>query len=240
MLIGHYAPALVLQRVRPSIPLWVLFVATQAVDVLWGIFVLTGVEHARIVPGFTESNPLDLYDMPYSHGLLATVVWSVGFALLWRAFRPPQRRGVEALIVGLAVASHFALDLVVHVPDLPVVSTHGMKWGFGLWRHRELAVLVECAIFVVAALIWSQPRANRGLRASIVLSAMTALLVASYYIPPPPTPAMMIISGLAIYAACALAAWWAMPAAALPRTPDRTLARVRSDHTAASTQRARN
>jgi hypothetical protein len=237
MLIGHYAPALVLQRVRPSIPLWVLFVATQAVDVLWGTFVLTGVEHARIVPGFTESNPLDLYDMPYSHGLLATLLWSVGFALLWRAFQPRRN---EPVIVGLAVLSHFVLDLIVHVPDLPVVWTHGAKWGFGLWRHRELAVLVECAIFVVAALIWSQPRANRGPRTTIVLGAMTALLLASYYIPPPPTPAMMGVTGLAIYAACALAAWWAMPAAALPRTPDRTLARVRSDRDIASTQGARN
>ena len=70
MLIGHYAPALVLHRVRPSIPLWVLFLATQALDVLWGLFVLTGVEHVRMVPGFTESNSLDLYDMPYSHSVV--------------------------------------------------------------------------------------------------------------------------------------------------------------------------
>jgi hypothetical protein len=38
-----------LGRLRPAIPLWALFIATQAVDVLWGVFVLTGVEHARIV-----------------------------------------------------------------------------------------------------------------------------------------------------------------------------------------------
>jgi hypothetical protein len=116
-----------------------------------GLFVLTGVEHVRIVPGFTESNPLDLYDMPYSHGLLATVVWSVGLALVWRALRSSQAHRGEALIVGLAVASHFVLDLVVHVPDLPVVGTHGTMWGFGLWRHRELALMVEGGLFVLAA-----------------------------------------------------------------------------------------
>ena len=127
MLIGHYAPALVLQRVRPSIPLWVLFVATQAVDIAWGLFVLTGVEHVRVVPGFTESNSLDLYDMPYSHGLVATIAWSVGLALVWRALRHTQAQRGEALILGLAVASHFVLDLVVHVPDLPLVGTHGWR-----------------------------------------------------------------------------------------------------------------
>lgn len=208
MFIGHYAPALALHRARPSVPLWVLFVAAQAVDVIWGVFVLTGVEHARMVPGFTSSNSLDLYDMPYSHGLLATVVWSVGLALLWRAFRPPQRRGGEALIVGLAVASHFLLDLVVHVPDLPVVGTDGPKWGLGLWRHREVALLVECAIFVVAALVWRQAREIRTPRSAIVFGAMTAFLVASYYLPAPPMPAAMAVSGLGTYAACALSAWW--------------------------------
>jgi membrane-bound metal-dependent hydrolase YbcI (DUF457 family) len=210
MLIGHYAPALALQRLRPSIPLWALFVAAQAVDILWGVFILTGLEHVRIVPGFTDSNSLDLYDMPYSHSVVATVVWSAGFALLWRAFRRPAQRRGEALVIGLAVASHFVLDLVVHVPDLPVVGSLGAKWGFGLWRHRELALFLECTIFVLAALVWWQGRENRRARAAIVLGTMTALLVASYYIPEPPTPDTMAVSGLATYAACAFAAWWAM------------------------------
>lgn len=216
MLIGHFAPALVLQRARPSVPLWVLFLATQALDVLWGIFILTGVEHARIVPGFTESNSLDLYDMPYSHSLVATWVWAVVFACLWGAFRP-QRRG-EALIIGLAVASHFVLDLVVHVPDLPVAGAHGTLWGLGLWRHREQSVLVEGAIFVVAAVLWRQGRENRGLRDAVVLGAMTVFLVASYYLPAPPTPALMAVTGLATYAASAFAAWW-MVGALRPTDP---------------------
>ncbi len=210
MLIGHYAPALVLHRARPSIPLWALFVAAQAVDVLWGVFVLTGVEHVRMTPGFTESNPLDLYDMPFSHSLVAAVVWSVGFALLWRAFRSAKEWRGEALIIALAVASHFVLDLVVHVRDLPIASAQGTKLGLGLWNHRELALLVEAGVFVGAAIVWWQRRDNRRPRAALVLGAMTALLVASFYIPAPATPAMMAMTGLATYAACAAAAWWAM------------------------------
>jgi hypothetical protein len=209
VLIGHYAPALVLHRARPSIPLWVLFIAAQAVDVLWGVFVLTGVEHVRMVPGFTESNPLDLYDMPFSHSLVAAIVWSVGFAVLWRAFRSQKQWHGEALIIGLAVASHFVLDLVVHVHDLPVAGSDGTKLGFGLWNYREVALLVEGGIFVIAAIVWWQRRENRRPRAALVLVAMTALLVASFYIPAPPTPATMALTGLATYAGCAFAAWWA-------------------------------
>lgn len=207
MLIGHFAPALVLQRTRASVPLWILFVATQAVDVLWALFILTGVEHARIVHGFTASNSLDLYDMPYSHSLAAAAVWAVLFASLWRVSRPRGRDG--ALLIGLAVASHFVLDLVVHVPDLPVATRHGTLWGLGLWRHRELALLVEAALFVAAALFWRQAPENRGRRGAIVLAGMTVFLVASYYLPTMPTPASMAVTGLAIYAACAFAAWWA-------------------------------
>ena len=134
------------------------------------------------MPGFTESNPLDLYDMPYSHGLVATVVWSVGLALLWRALRRGASYRGEALIVGLAVASHFVLDLVVHVPDLPVVGTHGRDVGLGLWRHRELALVVECGPFVAAALVWRRPRDDRH-PAPPSCSGRSPVLVASFYVP---------------------------------------------------------
>jgi hypothetical protein len=92
MLIGHYAPALVLQRARPSVKLWQLFVATQLVDVLWAAFVFGGIEHARIVPGFTESNDLDLWDMPYTHSLVGTVAWAaLAFVAWWFVRREPTR-----------------------------------------------------------------------------------------------------------------------------------------------------
>lgn len=80
---------------------------------------LTGIEHLRMIPGFTESNPLDLYDMPFSRSLVAAVA---------------EAGRSEAVIIGLAVATHFALDLVVHIHDLPVAGTHGTKLGVGLWN----------------------------------------------------------------------------------------------------------
>src|SRR5580704_18132825 len=69
MFIGHYGPAFGGKAALRQIPLWVLFIAVQWMDVVWSVFVLTGIEKVRIVPGFTEASPLDLYYMPYTHGL---------------------------------------------------------------------------------------------------------------------------------------------------------------------------
>ena len=41
--------------------------SVQLVDIAWSILVLLGIEKLRIVPGFTATNPLDLYYMPFTH-----------------------------------------------------------------------------------------------------------------------------------------------------------------------------
>ena len=64
MFVGHYTVSFAARRVDASIPLWVLFIAVQLLDVAWAPLVMLGVEKVRIVPGFTATNPLDLYYMP--------------------------------------------------------------------------------------------------------------------------------------------------------------------------------
>ena len=214
MLIGHYGPALLLHRARPRVPLWVLFVGVQAVDVLWAVFILGGVEHARIVPGFTESNALDLYDMPYTHSLVATFAWALLAGAAWATLRRGPGRIVEGVVVGIAVASHFAGDLLVHVADLPILGGSGAKLGLGLWRHRELALAVELAFLAIPAIVWAlaswQPVDGRR-RRLVFLGVMALFLVASFYVPTPPSPWAMALTGLFTYAAFASYAAWAAP-----------------------------
>lgn len=50
-----------------AIPLWVLFIAAQLVDMIWAVLVLLGIEKARIVRGITPINPIDFFYMPYTH-----------------------------------------------------------------------------------------------------------------------------------------------------------------------------
>lgn len=77
MFTGHYSVSFAAKSAEKHIPLWLLFIAVQFIDVLWSIFVLLGIEKVRIVPGITASNALDLYYMPYTHSLLGVLCWSV-------------------------------------------------------------------------------------------------------------------------------------------------------------------
>jgi hypothetical protein len=143
MFVGHYGPAFAAKAARKSIPLWVLFVAVQLVDVGWATFVLLGIEKVRIVPGITASSPLDLYYMPYTHSLIGSLLWSVAAGIAYNLFRRGDGRSA-ALIVGAAVFSHWVLDLLVHRPDLPLYDDT-LKVGLGLWNYRVPAFLLELA-----------------------------------------------------------------------------------------------
>jgi hypothetical protein len=76
MFIGHYGVALAAKPTQRRIPLWLLFIAVQWLDVVWSVLVMLGIEKLRIVKGFTEANAMDLYYMPYTHGLPGALVLS--------------------------------------------------------------------------------------------------------------------------------------------------------------------
>lgn len=118
MFIGHYGPSFVVKSWKKSIPLWVLFLIVQGVDVLWAIFVLLGIEKARIVPGITATNPLDLYYVPYTHSLVGSILWSIAAIIVYRSSKATSWS--VAGIVGVSVFSHWIFDLLVHRPDLPL------------------------------------------------------------------------------------------------------------------------
>ncbi len=204
MLIGHYAPALALQRWQPRVPLLVLFVAVQLVDIAWASLVLGGIEHARLVPGLTASNDLDLYDMPYTHSLLAALLWSLGAGGLWQLWRRDAR---QSLAVALAVASHWLLDLPMHVHDLTLAGASTPHVGLGLWQHKLPSFALEVGLFAGAWLLWQQGRARTG--RTIALAAVGIILtVYGYFGPAPQEIPELCASALGLYGALAGLAWW--------------------------------
>src|SRR5919108_6236655 len=145
MFLGHYGIAFALKRAEPKVSLGTLFLAAQLADLLWGCFLLLGWEHVRIIPGLIGRTPFDFYDYPLSHSLVAGVLWGVALGAIYYSWptRDTSRHWQAAALVGLAVLSHFALDLPVHVPDLPLSGGSSIRPGFGLWNHPGATLLLE-------------------------------------------------------------------------------------------------
>ena len=149
MFLGHYGIAFALKRAEPKLSLGTLFIAVQFPDLLWGIFVLLGWERARIVPGYTAVTPLEFLDYPISHSLVGVIAWSMVAAALYYSWptRDTSRHWQAAAVVGLAVFSHYVLDVLVHVADLPIMGNDSTKLGLGLWNNPVATLALEALVF---------------------------------------------------------------------------------------------
>ncbi|MFW2387265.1 MAG: hypothetical protein ACN4G0_02955 [Polyangiales bacterium] len=201
MFVGHYGPSFGLRRASGGVPLWVLFLAVQFVDVLWASLVIAGVEKVRLTPGFSASSPLDLYYMPYTHSLAASITWSVLLGVL-AAFVWNRRGGI---VVALCVISHWLLDLPVHLADLPLWGdVH--KVGFGLWDRPLIAFILEAGVLFIGVALYAK-HARSKVAIWIFGIAMLALQMTSLVMPPPETTTQFALMALSSYLFLAGAAW---------------------------------
>jgi len=194
--VGHYGVSFAAKKADASVPLWVLFVAVQLLDFAWAPLVLLGVERVRIVPGFTRTNALDLYYMPYTHSLVAAILWS---AAAFAVYRLAARGGrIAALIVAAAVFSHWILDLVVHVPDLPLYDDTA-KVGLGLWNRPVTALGLEAAALFGGMWLYFGTGGARRLAMAAFGIVMLAIQVYVFFGPPPASDKSLAVTALAAY-----------------------------------------
>jgi hypothetical protein len=202
MFVGHYGVSFAARSGNAPVPLWVLFIAVQLLDVAWAPLVLVGIEKVRIVPGITASNPLDLYYMPYTHSLVAALIWSAG---AFGVYRLINRRGgtAAALIVAGAVFSHWALDFLVHRPDLPVYD-NAAKIGLGLWNFPALAFGLESALLFGG--MWLYVRKGARRRAATAAFGVIMLTIQAYIFfgPPPASDKSVAATALIAYVVFAM------------------------------------
>ena len=130
--IGHLAIGLAAKPAAPRVPLAVLLLATEVLDLLSFAFLAIGLEdvgasHTSLDQGVTVLSPASI---PWSHGLLMSVVWSVAAAAV--AFLI-FRQGRASSIIGLLVFSHWVLDFIVHPGDLPLLFAGSPTVGLCLW-----------------------------------------------------------------------------------------------------------
>ncbi len=209
MFIGHYGAAYAAKAVAPKAPLAAYFLAVQALDVLFSVFVLSGIEHMEIVHKYTSYNPYRLYDMPITHSLVGSLGWAVAVAIVAMLVRLPRR---ESLVLGLAVFSHFLLDLPVHTPDLSIAGNDTAKLGLGLWNNVPLVIALELLLLVGGWVLFSRSKRSDATfpkqRNRIFLGVLALLTIVTPFMPDPASPAVFAVQALLLYCVLAWASAW--------------------------------
>lgn len=214
MFVGHYAAAFALKGKEKGASLGMLFIATQFVDILFFPFAMMGIEKLRFVEGFTAVNNFDMYFYPYTHGLVGSLFWAVLFYVLYYFFvanGKTNRKGI-AIVMALGVLSHWFTDLIVHSPDLPILSGDP-KLGFGLWNNKWLTYLVEAALVIVGWLYYQKKTKAITMRGKYIGGIFVFFLLGLNYLnlfvlPANEDIASLTISALVFYFLLAGVAFW--------------------------------
>ncbi len=196
MFLGHFAVAMAAKKVAPRPSLGTLLLAALLVDGIWPVFLLLGWEKVEIVPGITAVTPLLFVSYPYTHSLVAGVLWA---AILAGGYYALRRDRPGALWLAALVLSHWVLDFASHRPDLPLWPG-GPKVGLGLWYSLPATLAVEFALFAIGAWIYASVTRSRdrigGYAMWIFVAVLAAIYAASVFGPPPPSVLVLAWSGL--------------------------------------------
>lgn len=161
MLFGHLGAGLALKPAASKLPWWGLLIACEALDLLCFGFSAAGIEslgnsQTDLSHGVTA---LSLAHIPWSHGLFMALVWAViAFAVGMLIFR----ERISGLVIGAAVFSHWVLDFIVHVGDMPLFFEGSPLLGLGLWGTGTgflAAAVLEFTLFaggIIIYLTWTK------------------------------------------------------------------------------------
>src|SRR5438477_3152782 len=191
MVVGHYRVAFAFRTEQNKIPLWVLFVAVQFLDYIWATLVLLGIEKLRVIKGFTAGSMLDSYFHPYSHSLIAAILWSGVTAFCYKlvcGWLGVAYTKSAALVIGVAVFSHWILDLVAHPRDLPIYD-NAAKVGFGLWNYRDPEFAVEIGLLALGIVFYLARNVIPTIRKGAVITfgiALVVIQIGDTYVPRTP------------------------------------------------------
>jgi len=203
MFIGHYSAGFLLKKRSGEIPLWLLFIFVQFVDILAFLFVPLGVERIK----YNESaNPFlrtIIEYVPYSHSLFSNVIIAfVVFLIFWKL-----KGKLWGLILAVGVLSHWFLDALVHVADMPLLFDN-FKTGLGLWQYPWIAFLFETALLILTG-YYLLKGSHKIKRHVILIVLLVAGFTLMFFAPDAEaTPIQASIVCLTLYAFFSALAYW--------------------------------
>lgn len=213
MFAGHMGAAFAIGRAERRVNVGAFVAAALLLDFVLWLFVLLGWESVAIPANFAATHQPE-FIFPYSHGLLAALLWSLlaGLAAFAACAKLQPGRVVAAGLIAAAVFSHWLLDALVHAPELPLFGPDSAKVGLGLWQTMPLALLVEAGIVIAGPASFfsgsALPRSRRKALAGLCGVVLALTVFGMTAAPAPPSALAIAASSLvSIVAVCALATW---------------------------------
>jgi len=179
--IGHYAVCFAIKRYEKKTSLGKLFIAVQCLDLLFFSLVIAGIEKFSLQEHYMAASHLKIEYFPWSHSVVAAIIWSLFAYCIFMYLIPIRgsRANKVAVLMALAVFSHWVLDFLVHAPDLPVLGENSPKLGLGLWNYSITSWLLEAGILIAAFALYirkTRVRRKKGRHAMLVLLVIMLLV----------------------------------------------------------------
>lgn len=214
MFVGHLAVALASKKYEPDVNVAWFVAGVTALDLLWPLFLLTGLEQVSIVPGATAFTPLVFDSYPWSHSLVMTAIWSLLLVTIARFAKVPSSAWT---LLAMCVVSHWFLDAITHAPDMPLWPGDSPKIGLSLWNSIPATYVVEGAMWLVGITIYVKTMSQRGRRPGLAfwsfIIVTTVMWAMGPYSPIPPDTRSVAWFGLI--------GWIVLPWSALADRPRR-------------------
>lgn len=209
MFTGHLGIGLVLKKLDGKTNLLWIFSSVLFLDIMLWILVLLGIEHTNVPENYAELHYMTFY-FPYSHGLLASLIWT---ALTYFVVKLTTKEDRTAIVLAIGVFSHFILDCVVHPPELPLLGEHSQKLGLGLWNNIYLALALELIMLIIGFVFYfksTEGKSFGGKYGMVVFMTILTLFVfaGQLFGPRPETENRVAISSLISILLILIVAFW--------------------------------
>jgi hypothetical protein len=146
MFIGHFAIAYIFVALFPGVPPIIPLIGVSFPDLLWPFLIFTGAEEVSMDPESPLQNMIQFTRLPFSHSLvlgsLIAAIFGISIAFLVSL--------LAGVIFIMASASHWLLDGITHVGDLPVLGFgKDRKVGLALWARPKAAFILELIFYTM-------------------------------------------------------------------------------------------
>lgn len=149
MYVGHFALGLALKAKFPKTPTLPLLMGVGFLDLLDGLFIVAGFN--TVTPNL-QAGPYLFFDLTFidwDHSLLAALLWSAVWGLLFI-----KNKHVAALAF-VAAFSHFVADWPMHNADLALFPYSAQHLGLGAWGKLGTLSWVLEGLFAAAVTAWA-------------------------------------------------------------------------------------